>query len=600
VIVFTITEQYQWYITAGMLLLMLAFVLRWARTGIFLPHTGLEIPLLLLLVTAGLATWIAVDQAIALLQLARMLAAVVLFYAVVQSDHRLRPWIVAGTLLIILGLAFYWPLQNDFSANIGKFPWIARLGVWINQHISTIPGPSIHANVAAGTLAPGLALSAGLIVWSGKRRSWSAVLPLLTGFILLAALLLTSSRGAWLAVATTGLLALLVLFQRKVFPTKLPLRVFWAAIILMAMLGITFLTLTGLWEPLLGQVPDPSGTVQSRIDLWRQSLLLIGDTPFTGQGLMGFRLVYAIYGILIQVPLQDHAHNTYLEVGLEQGLIGLGALLWGMTILLRWAWRAIERGNNSPWGWAGMAAISMLAIHGVFDVVYYVTRTLPLIGIFLGMAWMLTEASPTAAPTASRIRSFVPRPLAVVLGLGVVVLSMVIFHRPILSTWYANLGAITQNRLELKTYDASHFDNPTLDEVRQQLDLSPVIGYYEQSLHWQPANRTASQRLAQIFLSQGEYAQALSLIQAAWDTGHHDEITRLTLGDALVAQGDPQAATDLVRGWPRAVDRLNTQAWYRYYRQADYARATFAWLAVLGLDLTNISAVYGLLNIPQP
>ena len=169
-----------------------------------------------------------------------------------------------------------------------------------------------------------------------------------------------------------------------------------------------------------------------------------------------------------------------------------------------------------------------------------------------------------------------------------------------LAAWYANLGVIEQTRLELSSYDPANFGDLTLDEVRQQLDLNQAIAYFDQSLRWGPANRTASQRLAEIFLSRGEYAQALSLMQAAWDTGHRDEITRMLMGDALVAQGDLQAGAEIVRGLPHATGRLNTQAWYRYYRQADYARATNAYQAVLVLDPDNSHALNGLQAIPQP
>ncbi len=597
---FTVTEQYQWYVTAGLLMLVVACGLRWVRTRILMPHTGLELPLLVFLGTAGLATWLAVEQGNALLQLARMLAAWVLFYAVVQSDKRLHPWLVAGVTLLTLGLAIYWPLQHDYSASPGKFPWITQLGLWINQHLPAIPGPSIHPNVAASTLAPGLAFSVALVIWASKRRPWLAIFSILSTVIILATLLLTSSRGGWLAVTTTGLLAVLALIQRKWFRGKIPRRLYWGSTVLIAVLFLALITLVGYWEPLLGQVPDPSGSVHGRLELWNQVLLLIGDAPFTGFGLMGFRMVYATYGILIHVPIQDHAHNTYLEVGLEQGLIGLFALLWGMAVLLYWAWLAIENDQRVRWGWAGLAAIGILTVHGIFDVVFYVTRPLPLVGLFLGMTWMLSETSSPAklARQPSCRRSL--RRLTFATGLTCTALLLLAFLRPLLAAWYANLGVIAQTRLELRTYDSTHFDNPTLDEVRQQLDLSQAVGYFNQSLYWQPANRTATQRLAQISLSVGEYSQALELVQTAWNAGHHDEITRLLLGDALVAQKDPLAAAEIVRGLPQATSRLNTQAWYRYYRQADYGRAVSAFQAVLALDPDNTQALNGLQAIEQP
>ncbi len=596
---FTITEEYRWYITAGMLLLPVAFGLRWARTGKFLHRSGLEIPLLLFLASAGLATWIAVDRLTALLQLARMLAAAVMFYAVIHSEKSLRPWLAAGMLLVGLGLAVYWPLQHDFTADLEKFPGIAQVGLLLRQVLPAIPGPSVHAYVAASTFAPALLFAIALAAWAGKRRPWLVLLAILTLIPLGVGLLLTSSRGAWLGVAATGLLAGMVLAQQKWLRSQLARRLYWSALLLVGLLGLAFLIFTGALEPLLGQVPDPSGSLQSRLSLFEQVWRLIGDAPFSGYGLMSFRPVYSTYGLLIHVPFHYHAHNTYLEVGFEQGLIGLFALAWGMLALLGWAWRSLEAGKGSPWGWAGLAALGVLAVHSIFDVVYYVTRPLPLIGLYAGMAWMLREAVSQGAPALRPVNAKLRRMALAAAGLAGLAL-LLVFFRPLAARWTANLGVIEQTRLELGAYDAAHFDNPTLDEVRQQLDLSQASAYFQQALAWNPTDRTALQRLAQIALSTGDYPQALSWMQTAWDAGQRDEITRLLLGDGLAAAGQPQAAAEMVRGLPWATGRLNTQAWYRYVRQEDFARAAFAWQAVLALDPNDAHALSGMQYLPQP
>ena len=596
---FTITEEYRWYITAGMLLLPVAFVLRWARTGKFLHRSGLEIPLLLFLASAGLATWIAVDRLTALLQLARMLAAAVMFYAVIHSEKTLRPWLAAGMLLVGLGLAVYWPLQHDFTADLEKFPRIAQVGLLLRQVLPAIPGPSVHAYVAASTFAPALPFAIALAAWAGKRRPWLVLLAILTLIPLGVGLLLTSSRGAWLGVAATGLLAGMVLAQQKWLRSQLARRLYWSALLLVGLLGLAFLIFTGALEPLLGQVPDPSGSLQSRLSLFEQVWRLIGDAPFSGYGLMSFRPVYSTYGLLIHVPFHYHAHNTYLEVGFEQGLIGLFALAWGMLTLLGWAWRSLETGKSSPWGWAGLAALGVLAVHSIFDVVYYVTRPLPLIGLYAGMAWMLREAVSQGAPALRPVNAKLRRMVLAAVGFAGLAL-LLIFFRPLAARWTANLGVIEQTRLELGAYDAAHFDNPTLDEVRQQLDLSQASAHFQQALAWNPTDRTALQRLAQIALSTGDYPQALSWMQTAWDAGQRDEITRLLLGDGLAAAGQPQAAAEMVRGLPWATGRLNTQAWYRYVRQEDFARAAFAWQAVLALDPNDAHALSGMQYLPQP
>ena len=595
---FTITEQYRWYISAGMLLLLLAVGLRWLRTRRLLTLTGLEIPLLLFLGSAGLATWIAVDRSTALLQFARMLGAVVLFYALIQSENPLRPWLSGGVVLLGVALAVYWPLQHSFSVDQAKFIWAARAGEWLTGWAPQIPGPSIHPNVAAGSLAPILPFAVALAVWADRSRVWLRILAIAAGLIIGLALLLTSSRGAWLGLGAAGLISGMAAVQTRWLKTPALRRIFWGGCAALGGISLLVLISSGALLSLVGQMPDPTGTFTSRVSLWRQGLLLIGDYPFTGSGLMGFRMVYAIYGILIHVPHHDHLHNTYLEVGLEQGLPGLIALLWGLAVVLWWAWRGVARGRGSPWGWAGLAALVVLAVHGFFDVVFYVTRTLPLVGALAGMAWMINEPiAKTAAP--QKISAPVTRwasiaVLCAAVGLGI------LLYRPILSSFFANLGTVEQTRLELTVYDSAHFDNPTLDEIRQRLDLSRAQENYYRALYWQGHNRTALQRLTEIALSCGNYSQALRSMQVAWESGERDEITRLLYGDALAASGSLPQAAETVSGLPWAAMRLNGQAWYRYYRQADHLRAAHAWQTVLLLDPANADALSGLDLLEQP
>jgi hypothetical protein len=64
-------------------------------------------------------------------------------------------------------------------------------------------------------------------------------------------------------------------------------------------------------------------------------------------------------------------------------------------------------------------------------------------------------------------------------------------------------------------------------------------------------------------------------------------VTRLVLGDALVAQGRVDEAAALVRGLERARLRLEGQALSRYQRNGDWQRAAYAWRTVLALDPGN-------------
>jgi len=169
-----------------------------------------------------------------------------------------------------------------------------------------------------------------------------------------------------------------------------------------------------------------------------------------------------------------------------------------------------------------------------------------------------------------------------------------LFWRPVGAAWYANLGAVHQTWAELSAYNVKHFDNPTLDQIRQRVDLSAAERFFAQSLALNPGQVTARTRLAEIALARGQYERALTHTQAAWDAGHRDRVTRLLLGDALVAAGDVEAGVKVVRGLKWAEGRLDGQAWYRYWVGKDYRRAADAWRAVVKLNPKNERAAHSI------
>lgn len=588
----TIRETYTVYASSGMILLAGSFAVGAARRRRIVPRTGLEIAWALGLVSGAAAAWISYDRSAAVLQYGRLIAAAVVYYAVVPLPEGSRRWPAFGFVGAAAALAIYWPVHNDFSVQPGKLAAITRLGVLVNNLAPRVPGPDIHSNVAAGFLLA--ALPMGLfLAWEGwrLRKGWLAGLAIGMSLVVLGGLFMTSSRGAWLALIGTAFLAGLVWLQRRWLRNRPAERrhglqlAFWGLIGLAGLAALMVIVTTGSMDRLVGSLPDPNGGIQSRTVLWREGWQVVRDYPFTGSGLMSFWLVHPIYVLLINVPFIAHAHNTFLEVWVEQGILGfIGLLLAGM-VTASWAWKALGRASVSSWGWAGLAALTAVSLHGLVDVVFYVTRTLPVIGLLFGYAYFMNEN-----PANRRVRSTDERGsrrFGWLIGGATVVLLMALaglFWRPILAGWYANLGAVLQTRQELTAYNPKNFDTYTLDQVRRDSDLGGALTRFERALAIEPGNREALQRRAEIRLSLGDYPGALADAQRLWEAGRRDTVTRLVYSDALAADGQSEAAAQAAAGLTWAEARLMGQAWYRYWVNQDYRRAADAWQAVLLLN----------------
>ena len=547
--------------------------------------TFLDVSLVLFLLTAGVGLWAGYDRdgsravyanPIGWQKLWGLLLAGLFYYALAAMKTPAARRRALG-LLVGLGavVSVVFIATHDWAAEPSKWEPITRLGKLIHTPLPSLPGGFLNPNVTAGIVAPLLALSLGLTAESrrGRARLWMAW-GLLTGAIMALALLLTTSRGAWMGVGGGLALAVAWWLTGRLGLKERRLWVFAALVTLGGLAGI--LAVVGI--PTLRAVTLESFAFTNRLNIFSQAALLVRDYPFTGCGLGNFPLVHSTYALLIHVPVLAYAHALLLDIAVEQGILGALAatVMWGGA-----GWLGLQELSNAegprPMLAAGLLSLPVLIIHGLVDDAVYGSW-------FILLLWAPAGIVVAALRGRNPGRSVTGRKRWLVMGgiLGVVLL--LFSGRRLAAAWHADLGAVAQTQAELRAYDCKHFDNPTLDQIRQREDLSMAEAYFSRALALDPSQVTARTRLAHIALGRGEYEQALEHVQAAWEAGHRDPVTRLLLGDALVAQGQVEEAAAVVQGLERSKGRLNGQAWYRYWINEDWQRAAYTWQAVLLLD----------------
>lgn len=80
---------------------------------------------------------------------------------------------------------------------------------------------------------------------------------------------------------------------------------------------------------------SPASSLLNRIAYWRDSLTLIKLHPFTGIGPGNFNL-----------PLSRYAHNVFLQVWAETGILGLISFIWLISCLVK---SSLESIKESPY-----------------------------------------------------------------------------------------------------------------------------------------------------------------------------------------------------------------------------------------------------------
>jgi len=588
-----------------LLLLALMWGLRWLYAGFSLKPSVFTLPLTLFLISAGISLWAAHDPALAWAKFWLIIGAMGLYQALAHQPtlkHIYMALACWGTFGIVL--TSYFLLTNDWTAYMAKFPPLAALGEGIAARLPSLASRRFNPNVVGGMLALILPFYVPLIALPKISRGRDGinifgklqqrVLPVVWAVgsgISLMGWLVTTSRGAWIAILTAAVLwgswRALGWWGRR---TGRHEEAIWRARLwgmggLLA--GGALLATLAAYLILARSLPGV-GALTNRLSLLRDSALLAKDTPFTGIGLGLFDMHFSIYTLLIHVGYIVDSHNFLMDVLIEQGVLGVIGYLGLVSACLTLGLRRLRCAPREV-AWiieAGLASLVVILAHGLVDDALYGSRGLLLLFVPFGL---VLAAGKISIQGEGKSDSRNLRDLrngtqlrrsnlhwAIAAGLTGIALVGIINRHLVLGAWYANLGAIAQARVELDVYDQWHFDDPTMDDVRQRENLAAALTWFDRALEVDPANVTARQRLAAIELSRGQYADALANMQAAWDEGHRDSVTRLLYGDALVAHGRVAEAVTVIRGLRWAKPRLLGQAWSRYQIHGDEIRAAYA------------------------
>jgi len=325
------------------------------------------------------------------------------------ADHHValrgfREWVVEpvlyfGLLLLFATDARVWRIL--FGALVAAGLLVASVGVVqrvSHQDLSVDPGSTIQKvrSVYGSPDNVGLLFDRVIPVWLAvalagamgwvRRSGWYAI-----GILLLAASVLSYSRGAWAALVITcgAMLALCRPWGR------------WAILIgIVLALGVGAVKHQSVTNVLTA---GHAGTAQNRIYIWKSAAKMVRHDPVFGIGPDNFIHYYAPtkqqdpyiankcsfgLGYLDRVnagsePCLSHPHDEVLDLWLSTGLTGLAAFVWVEVLFWRAIVAAFRRGADSRVLVLG-AAGAMLAglLHGLVDNSYFL-QDLSLIFWFL-------------------------------------------------------------------------------------------------------------------------------------------------------------------------------------------------------------------------
>ncbi len=271
----------------------------------------------------------------------------------------------ARTLALVFSL--YGAILGSFAliqgiSSNGKLYWIRepRMGGWIY-------GPYVNHNHYAGLmemLVPiPLVLALTKLASSRSRVTAAAVAA-----VMVCTIFLSGSRGGMLAiVAELLIMAVLLVKQKQGLRTAIGIGVFLVIVVGL----LTWVGGAELSKRIATAGPSHSEiTSDIRHNINRDGFKMFLKKPVLGWGLGTFPVVYPQFRTFYTNFFVNEAHNDYLQLLVEMGLLGFGTMLWFLITLYTRAIRKIGHWTSEISGAVALACVlglSGILVHSAVD-----------------------------------------------------------------------------------------------------------------------------------------------------------------------------------------------------------------------------------------
>jgi O-antigen ligase len=306
-----------------------------------------------------------------LLMLMRQVTYGLFFFLVVQvSQNRDRRELLLNAMLCI---TVVYAIEALLSLQMGD----TVLGVPKRSYLGSATGPFVNRNSLATFLAMGavvalIQLGRNIVRQVARHRDDGMVAGLRSSItlygvaylLLIGVVFATNSRmGSFCALV--GSLVVVAVVLSRVFHAKRAVLALVAGIIISVFVAIFF-----FGEPLFNRLVFAERSAEGRFELYSQTLELIGMRPWLGFGGGTFEQAFQFVSrppVSTDV-LWDRAHNTYLALWSELGLLG-GSLPMLLCVFAGIRLLTALRGPGEDWPFqaAALAVLILCSVHSLAD-----------------------------------------------------------------------------------------------------------------------------------------------------------------------------------------------------------------------------------------
>ena len=381
----------------GLTMLVLWVLDAWSLGNLRVSRNLLQLPLLgalvlglvqLLPLGGGVSSLDPYSTRLVLVQLAALLIYFAATLVFVDTPHRLH--VLVRTIMIFGFFLAIFGLTQSFTSPT-KVYWVREL----NQ--STAFGPFINRHHFAGYMELTISLPLGLL-FSGVVEKEKRLLYIFVAGIMGVALVMTASRGGIISlVAEIAFLTIVTAIwrrhseRRRRRSSRLKRIAGRAGLATALLVGLFFGVVLLGGEFSINRFIDSVNTddpTTGRAHFWAVTLEIIKAHPYVGTGLGAFGVIYTRYDTRNGLFRLEQAHNDYLQVLSDAGIVGAVLALSFVVLLF---YKALSRAKSKDDFRRGVALAALsgcfaVLVHSFFDFTLHTTSNALLFLVLAALA----------------------------------------------------------------------------------------------------------------------------------------------------------------------------------------------------------------------
>ena len=223
--------------------------------------------------------------------------------------------------------------------------------------------------------------------------------------IIYATLMICQSRGIWISITFTILIGIFLIYRFKLF-TQFKGNQKWLVLLIITFLIITIIYSTEnplnksaitVPQRVMSTFDMQGSSLNARLLMWKTTLKMIEDKPLFGSGIGTFKINYLNYqaeflksnsNYIKYSGKAEEAHNEYLQIWAELGIISLGIFLLIIFVFYNLVWKFLNEEKDIKKkliSWGLILGITCFLFHSLFTFPLHVPALGSAFFILLGL-----------------------------------------------------------------------------------------------------------------------------------------------------------------------------------------------------------------------